>query len=88
MRAGCEVTTPGFVERYAAAVTVPVFLGLGAARDVSPAPHTEPANYPGSSDVTLYLVARSGHCHNFASQRRALWDRIAGWVPTVSAPAQ
>jgi hypothetical protein len=51
---------------------------------VSPNPYIEPANYTGSPDVTLHLVPKSGHCHNFASHRRELWDRIAAWVTTVT----
>jgi pimeloyl-ACP methyl ester carboxylesterase len=83
LRAAAEVTTPGMVEQYAPRVDVPVFLGFGAALDVSPNPHSEPANYTGSPDVTLYLVPGSGHCHNFASHRTQLWDRIATFVSTV-----
>jgi pimeloyl-ACP methyl ester carboxylesterase len=75
------------VERYAPQVDVPVFLGFGAAADVSPNPYAEPANYTGSPDVTLHLVPSSGHCHNFASHRTQLWDRIANWVTTVVASA-
>lgn len=44
----------------------------------------EPANYTFAPDVTLHLVPNSRHCHNFASHRRQLWDRIARWVPTVA----
>lgn len=84
LRAAAEVTTPGMVERYAHQVDVPVFLGFGAALDVSPNPYAEPANYPGSPDVTVHLVPTSGHCHNFASHRAQLWDRIARWLPTVA----
>src|ERR1700743_1515922 len=83
LRAAAEVTTPGMVERYASRVDVLVFLAFGAALDVSPNPHAEPANYTGSPDVTLPLVPSSGHCHNFASHRTQLWDRIANWVTTV-----
>ena len=84
LRAAAEVTTPGMVEQYAPRVDVPVFLGFGAALDVSPNPYAEPTNYSGSPDVTLHLVPNSGHCHNFASHRTRLWDRIASWVPTVA----
>jgi pimeloyl-ACP methyl ester carboxylesterase len=83
VRAAAEVTTPGFVANYAPQLDVPVFLAFGAALDVSPNPHAEPINYIGSPDVTLHVVPNSGHCHNFASHRRLLWDRIATWVPTV-----
>jgi pimeloyl-ACP methyl ester carboxylesterase len=83
LRVAAEVATPGMVERYAPRVDVPVFLAFGAALDVSPNPYAEPANYTGSPDVTLHLVPSSGHCHNFASHRTQLWDRIASWVTTV-----
>jgi pimeloyl-ACP methyl ester carboxylesterase len=83
LRAAAEVTTPGMVEQYAPGVDVPVFLAFGAALDVSPNPYSEPANYTGSPDVTLHLVPSSGHCHNFASHRTQLWDRIARWSSTV-----
>jgi len=83
LRAAAEVTTPGMVERYAPQVDVPIFLGFGAALDVSPNPYAEPANYTGSPDVTLHLVEGSGHCHNFASHRTQLWDRVARWSSTV-----
>jgi pimeloyl-ACP methyl ester carboxylesterase len=85
MRAAAEVTTPGFVEHYTASVDVPVLLAFGAATDVSPNPHAEPANYTSSADVTLHLVPKSGHCHNFSSHRAQLWDRIGVWVRTVTS---
>ena len=66
-------------------IDVPVFLAFGAAIDVTPNPYAEPANYTESPDVTLYLVPKSGHCHNFASHQLALWNRIAAWVPTVTS---
>jgi dienelactone hydrolase len=84
--AASQVTTPGYVQSFAQMITVPVFLGFGAAIDVSPGPHTEPANYPASGDVTLYLVPGSGHCHNFASARALLWDRIACWLNALRSP--
>jgi alpha-beta hydrolase superfamily lysophospholipase len=87
VRAASEVTTPGFVEHYTPLLEVPVFLAFGAAVDVSPNPYAEPANYTGSPDVTLHMVPKSGHCHNFASHRAELWDRIAAWVPTVTRSA-
>jgi alpha-beta hydrolase superfamily lysophospholipase len=84
LRAAAEVTTPGFVEDYTSSVDVPVFLAFGAATDVSPNPYAEPTNYTASPDVTLHLVPKSGHCHNFASHRAQLWDRIALWLRTVT----
>lgn len=85
VRAASEVTTPGFVERYATEIEIPVFLALGAVLDVSPDPHVEPGNYRASRDVTLHVVEGSAHCHNFAGNRAILWDRIAAWIPTAVA---
>jgi alpha-beta hydrolase superfamily lysophospholipase len=68
----------------AAAVRVPVFVGFGE-RDVSPDPRSEIALYTGSTDLTLHILSRSGHCSNFASGRRALWNRIAGWIDDTPA---
>jgi alpha-beta hydrolase superfamily lysophospholipase len=83
-QANAEVISPGFVAGHADRIDVPVFLGLGASRDVSPDPHAELANYRASSDLSLYLVAGSAHCHNMSSNRHALWDRIASWIPTTT----
>jgi hypothetical protein len=83
-RANAEVITPGFEAEYVNKVKVPVFLGLGGLVDVSPDPHAEIAHYRTSSDVTLFVLAGSAHCHNFASRRTELWDRIATWIPSVT----
>ena len=81
--AASQVTTPGYVQQFAEKITVPAFLGFGAAIDVSPGPHTEPGHYSQASEVTLYLVPGSGHCHNFAGARTQLWDRIAAWLASL-----
>ena len=83
VRAAAEVTTPGFVAPFAEAIDVPLFLGFGAVLDTSPEPRMEPANYPVSPDITLYLLADAAHCHNFASTRTVLWNRIASWIASV-----
>jgi alpha-beta hydrolase superfamily lysophospholipase len=87
IRCVAEVTTPGFVRDYAAAIDVPVFLGFGGAVDVAPDPHREVANYPSCPDISLFVLPRSGHCHNFAETRDELWDRIAGWTTLVTTTA-
>jgi alpha-beta hydrolase superfamily lysophospholipase len=73
---------PGIVSDDAAAVEVPLFLGF-AERDVSPDPWREPASYPSCSDITLHVLSRAGHCHNFASTRGEQWDRIARWLASL-----
>jgi alpha-beta hydrolase superfamily lysophospholipase len=86
VRAGVETGIPGYIKEDAAVIDVPVFLAFGTVVDLTTGPYTEPANYGASGDVTLYLVQGSAHCHNFATNRTMLWDRIGRWIPTV-APA-
>jgi len=82
----CAVTmmTPGVVAAEAAAVKVPVLVGVGE-RDVCPEPHAEPSAYKGSNDVSLFIVPRMAHMHNFASTRTQLWSRIESWSRRVAS---
>ncbi|TLX71352.1 alpha/beta hydrolase [Pseudomonas nicosulfuronedens] len=82
----CAVTmmTPGIVKEEAAAITVPVLVAMGE-RDVCPEPHAEPTAYLASPDVSLFIVPRMAHMHNFAGTRRLLWDRIESWARRVCA---
>lgn len=77
-----EALLAGYSATFAAAVECPVFLGFGD-HDVPPVPHDDVAFYTASRDVTLYVLADSAHCHNFASRRTELWDRIATWAQAV-----
>ena len=81
---GSQAATGGIVTQDAATIDVPVFICLGE-KDVSPNPHGEPALYPSSTDITLQILPRSGHCHSFASTRTILFDRIHHW--NLSIPA-
>jgi alpha-beta hydrolase superfamily lysophospholipase len=74
-------TGPG--AQAAALVDVPVFLGFGE-RDLSQDPLLEPRAYRTSQDIQLFVLRRSAHCHNLASSRAYLWDRICGWIYAVS----
>ena len=80
------MTAPGAVARDAAAVEVPVFVGVGE-RDVCPTPRLEPSAYASSNDITLRIVPRMAHMHNFASTRRLLWDDLAAWIERVARGA-
>jgi len=74
-----ELLSPGISLEEAKQIYVPVFIGFGE-RDMSLNPHLEPSTYPSSTDVTLYILKGSAHCHNFASSRRLLWDRLCNWI--------
>jgi alpha-beta hydrolase superfamily lysophospholipase len=81
----CAVTlmTPGVIASEAADVRVPVLIAMGE-RDVCPDPHAEPSAYRGSPDVSLFIVPRMAHMHNFASTRALLWSRIASWSRRIA----
>lgn len=70
---------PGITADEAALIEVPVFLGYGAV-DVSPDPGAEAAFYGRSPEVTTMLLESSAHCHNMASTRHQLWDRLLSWA--------
>jgi pimeloyl-ACP methyl ester carboxylesterase len=74
-----EALLSGYSARFAAELEGNVFIGFGD-HDVPPAPHEDVAFYPRSRDVTLYVLRDSAHCHNFASTRTELWDRIGVWA--------
>ncbi len=60
-------------------IEVPVFMSYGE-KDVSPSPREEVACFINSNDVTFFELPRSAHCHNFASTRAMLWDRMLAWM--------
>ena len=74
-----EALLAGHSARFAAELDCNVFLAFGD-HDVPPVPHADVAYYPRSPDVTLYVLRNSAHCHNFASTRTELWDRIGLWA--------
>jgi pimeloyl-ACP methyl ester carboxylesterase len=81
--AAAQATVPGIALDAAAMIDVPVFLAFGDV-DVSPCPHLEPSAYPASHDVTLFVLPESAHCHNLATSRQVLWDRLEAWATTVA----
>jgi alpha-beta hydrolase superfamily lysophospholipase len=71
--------TDGSVAREAATIDVPVLVASGEV-DVIPDPWVEPTAYRGSSDVSVVVVSRMAHMHNFARTRTQLWERIAAFA--------
>ena len=45
--------------------------------------HGEARGYASSSDITLFILPTSAHCHNSASTRVYLWNRLAQWVTAL-----
>jgi hypothetical protein len=81
---GLACLIPGGSAPELGAVDVPVFLGI-ADHDIIADPSAAPTDFGGSSDVTLFVLRDSGHNHNVAPSRAALWDRIGTWARQVSA---
>jgi hypothetical protein len=77
---------PGCVATEAAAITVPVFVGVGE-RDVCPDPRAEPQAYEQSPDITVFVSPRMSHMHNFASTREQFWARLHTWGEGVARAA-
>jgi hypothetical protein len=75
---------PGNVTTEVAAITVPVFVGVGE-RDVVPNPWLEPFAYRSATDITVFVCPRMAHMHNFASTRELLWQRVHHWADGVAA---
>lgn len=74
---------PGVLTADASHISVPVFIGVGD-RDSSTEPHAEPSGYPNSSDVSVLIVPRMSHMHNFAGTRKILWRRLDLWWRAVA----
>jgi pimeloyl-ACP methyl ester carboxylesterase len=77
-----HMMAPGCVRSEAAMIDVPVLIGVGE-RDVCPDPHAEPGAYGRSYDVSLFVVPRMAHMHNFASTRMQLWQRLEQWARAI-----
>jgi pimeloyl-ACP methyl ester carboxylesterase len=78
-----QMLDEGVVAREAAAITVPVFVGVGE-RDVCPDPRAEPTAYASSPDITVFVCPLMSHMHNFASTRELFWTRLHAWGETVA----
>ncbi|MFV0644838.1 MAG: alpha/beta hydrolase [Sphingomonadaceae bacterium] len=71
--------SPAFLTPDAARVTVPVLVA-GGERDVMPDVRREPTAFINSDDISVFIVRRMAHMHNFAPSRRQLWQRVADWA--------
>ncbi|RBY85281.1 alpha/beta hydrolase [Blastococcus sp. TF02A-26] len=81
---GCavELMEPLAVARQAAAVRVPVLLVYGE-QDVTVEPLADLAVFRSAPDLSLLLVPRSAHMHNFAPTRHLVWARLESFAEQV-----
>lgn len=75
----------GYSASFAEQLDCNVFIGFGD-HDVPPIPHADVAFYSRSRDVTLFILPNSAHCHNFATTRTKLWNRIGLWCGELNKP--
>jgi pimeloyl-ACP methyl ester carboxylesterase len=77
-----ELMEPFAVARQAAAVRVPVLLVYGE-QDVTVEPLADLAVFRSAPDLSLLLVPRSAHMHNFAPTRHLVWARLESFAEQV-----
>lgn len=73
------MSSPGYLTPDAARITVPVLVA-GGERDVMPDVRREPTAFLNSDDISVFVVPRMAHMHNFAPTRQQLWQRVADWA--------
>jgi pimeloyl-ACP methyl ester carboxylesterase len=76
---GRDSLTPGIVHAAAAQIAVPVLV-VQSEIDTSPAPDKELAYFSASPSTELQRLDKAAHCQNFATNRRAHWFAVDGWI--------
>jgi pimeloyl-ACP methyl ester carboxylesterase len=82
----CGLTSmiPGSARAERATIAVPVFLAFGD--DDLVIDYAESlSQYRSVTDAALYVLADSGHCHNQASGRHTLWNRMLDWLDSITS---
>lgn len=79
-----QMMLPGAFAADAARVQVPVLVANGE-RDTCPQPKAEAAAYSACDDISIFIIPRMAHMHNFASTRALLWQRLHAWSSMLAA---
>jgi pimeloyl-ACP methyl ester carboxylesterase len=80
---GATAMLPGAMADEAARIDVPVLLAAGE-RDVCHPPAEEVAALKAATDISVLVVPRMAHMHNFAVTRTLLWERLDEFVSHVT----
>jgi pimeloyl-ACP methyl ester carboxylesterase len=80
---GLTAMIPDSARAEWATIAVPLFLAFGD-DDLVIDYAASLAQYRSVTDAALYVLARSGHCHNQASGRHVLWTRMLDWLDSVT----
>ncbi|MDO7836321.1 hypothetical protein Q4610_14825 [Sphingobium sp. HBC34] len=86
-RFAVAMMSPAFITPDAARVDVPVLVACGE-RDVAPDVRREATAYINANDVSIFVVPRMAHMHNFAPTRQRLWQRSADWMKMQASAEQ
>jgi pimeloyl-ACP methyl ester carboxylesterase len=78
-----ELLAPGAVAREAASVRTPVLLAYGEV-DVTPDPLADVAAFRSTADISLRVIPRMAHMHNFAPTRQVLWRRLTQFATAIA----
>jgi len=73
---------PGSTAPECAQIDVPVLLAVGD-RDIAGPPQQIPASFPGSPDVTLLVLPKTGHCHFLFDSRGRFFERVVSWAEAI-----
>jgi pimeloyl-ACP methyl ester carboxylesterase len=82
-RCAVAMNSPGFFTPEVSHIRVPVLMAFGE-RDVSADMRREATAFFNSNDISIFIVPRMAHMHNFADTRHILWQRVADWVEMQS----
>ncbi|OHV34814.1 MULTISPECIES: alpha/beta hydrolase [Pseudofrankia] len=74
---------PGALAEQTALIDVPILLASGE-RDVCRPPAEEIAGFRAATDLSVLVVRRMAHMHNFAATRATLWGRLDEFVSHVA----
>jgi pimeloyl-ACP methyl ester carboxylesterase len=73
---------PSSTDRQKAVIGVPVFVAFGD-EDLTDDRAGSAARYAACNDLTVFVLEGSSHCHNQATTRVVLWDRLANWIQSI-----
>ncbi len=86
-RCAVAMMSRGFFTPEVAAIDVPVLMAYGE-RDTSPDVRQEPAAFIRSNDISVFIVPKMAHMHNFSGTRARLWQRVADWSQMIARGKQ
>jgi pimeloyl-ACP methyl ester carboxylesterase len=76
---GMSAIIPGSIGPELNQIDVPTIVAFGE-RDIAGNISALPGQLPACRDLTLFVLAGSGHNHNVAPSRIILWDRLLQWA--------